>query len=202
MKNWFFIGLVACFFLNSAAKAGEATHVLKQAQEEILQEFEAQRALFEQDKTQLYAFVDQKLSQYFDFLRIGRFVLARHWREASDEQKIAFIKAFRGMLIRTYSSVMFKYTGQTIRYTREQDLGNQQVLVIAEMDNPNGPSFKAEFRMLNEKNQWKIIAVKLEEIDVLINFRNEYDQKISAKGLPALIKELEATNSKVREVVS
>jgi phospholipid transport system substrate-binding protein len=203
MKKWMLAAVFGLLSFGQLAQAGEATNLLQSAQQEILDEFNAKRSLFEQDKSQLYAFVDAKLSKYFDFLRIGRFVLARHWRTAPDAQKIAFIKAFREMLIRTYSSAMFKYTGQAIRYTREQDLGNNQVMVGAEMDNAaGGAPFQAEFRMLKTPEGWKIIAVKLEGIDVLINFRNEYDQTITAKGLPALIKELEGKNASPEAVAS
>lgn len=48
----------------------------------------------------------------FDLEKIGRFVLGRHWNEASDDQKAKYQKLFQQMVITVYTQRFDTYAGQ------------------------------------------------------------------------------------------
>jgi len=56
----------------------------------------------------------------FDLDYIGRFVLGRHWRAASDPQRTAYLDLFAQYVVKTYASRLQGYSGQSFVIVSER----------------------------------------------------------------------------------
>ena len=92
--------------------AQEEPHVLiEKTVQSLLDEFTSQREVLEADKRELYALVDRVAAPLFDLKRISKLVLANHWKQASPQQREEFTEEFKKLLIGTYATALFNYTG-------------------------------------------------------------------------------------------
>ena len=132
------------------------------AVDKLLSEFTTRRGELEADKAALYDMVDQITRPYFDFDRISKLVLAKNWKEASGAQRDAFGEEFRRLLIRTYATALFQYTGkETMAFntTQVKEKGGQQFATVESAKSlcPTVPPIDVYYYMvLAEDNQWKI----------------------------------------------
>src|SRR4051812_48329199 len=53
------------------------------------------------------------LRENFDIPTIGRFVLGRHWGEATDAQRAEYVNLFEDMIVETYTQRFAEYSGQS-----------------------------------------------------------------------------------------
>ena len=56
------------------------------------------------DKRALQDLAEQKIATHFDFQAMTRFAVGRSWRDATPEQQRRLENAFRGLLVRTYTT--------------------------------------------------------------------------------------------------
>ena len=108
----------ALFFAVFVAQAMELgpRETVERGTNQILADFKVNRGKYEADKEQLYAMVKRVALPNFDFERMSKLVLGRHWRQASPEEFGRFQQEFQDLLVRTYATALFEYTGQPINY--------------------------------------------------------------------------------------
>ena len=106
------------FEVGSAAMDAFFVLATLSAVQNLIDEFISQRDEFEQDKTKLFAMVDRVAVPLFDFDRISKLVLAKYWKKATPEQRETFSEEFRKLLIGTYATALFQYTGnESVNFT-------------------------------------------------------------------------------------
>lgn len=89
-----------------AANTADAEAVVKKTTDEVLEKLKAG------SNRGVYALVDQVVLPHFNFAKMSRLVLKEHWKTATKSQKIRFVRAFRGLLVRTYASALVKVAGK------------------------------------------------------------------------------------------
>ena len=98
--------------LSPASYAAQEPHqVIEQTVQILLDEFVENRDEFAADKSALFALVDEVAVPIFDFPRIAKLVLAGHYKHASEAQRESFRDEFKKLLIGTYATALFQYTG-------------------------------------------------------------------------------------------
>ncbi len=90
--------------------------LVQQTTEQTLSRLQDERITLQQNPDGVYDLVKEVISPHFDFIRISAWVLGKHWRKASKEQKLRFVRAFRTLLVRTYGVALLDYSEQEIRY--------------------------------------------------------------------------------------
>src|ERR1043165_6795169 len=65
---------------------------------------------------------------HFDVQAIGRFVLGRYWRTASDAQKTEFLKLFEDMIVKTYNNRFTEYKGEQFVVTGSRADGDSAMV--------------------------------------------------------------------------
>ncbi|HEB66607.1 MAG TPA: ABC transporter substrate-binding protein, partial [Gammaproteobacteria bacterium] len=98
----------------SAATAAQAAEpapdaILKEAMREMVQQLNARRDAIARNPAIVQELAERILLPHVDFVAASRQVLGRHWRRASREQKLAFMREFRTLLLRFYSTALAKY---------------------------------------------------------------------------------------------
>ncbi len=159
----------------------------------VLAKLRAQRPELEQDPEKIFALIEQDVLPHFDFVRISAWVLGKHWRRATREQKLRFVRAFRTILVRTYGTALLEYTDQKIRYLPLRgDPASGDVTVRTEILNPGRTPTTINYRLHRRNGQWKVYDVTVDGVSLVANYRTAFAAEIRDKGLDALIARLEA----------
>lgn len=202
---------VACLLAAAAMPAGaqqtEAApdQLLEATLHEMLEALRAERATLEDDPKHIYTLVEDILVPRIDFGRASRWVLGRHWRTASDEQKRAFVREFRTLLVRFYSNALVEYvntneipdadimTFKPLRVPADE----KDVTVRSEVRQPNGSTIPVDYQMYRTKRGWRVYDVSVEGISMVVSYRSTFATEISQGGMDGLIASLRERNAKL-----
>jgi phospholipid transport system substrate-binding protein len=129
---------------------------------------------------------------------IGNAVLGRHRQTATPAQLQAFQSAFPDYVIRIYASRLTDYSDTTVKITGSAPVGTRGDLAIKSIVSGKSVSqpVKADWRVREIAGQGpKIIDLSLEGVSMVATQRDEFDARIQAKGMDALIADIKANRS-------
>ena len=129
----------------------------------------------------------------FDIPIVGRFVLGRHWRTASKEQRRDYMAIFVDFIVRVYASRFDSYGGElfTARSVIDDESGDK--IVRAQIVRPSGHDpIGVDFRVRMRDEGYKVIDVIVEGISMLHTHRVEFASVVNRKGIDGLLSDLRA----------
>ncbi|MDZ7662265.1 ABC transporter substrate-binding protein [Thiohalophilus sp.] len=165
--------------------------------ERMLVTLEQQAPQLEQNPALIDELVSEIVLPHFDFVRMAGWVLGKHWRTASSEQKLRFVRAFRQMLVRTYAVALLEYRGQRIEYLPlRADPAAGEVTVRTRVLQPGRAPVAFNYTLWERDGQWQVYDLSVDGISLVASFRTSYAAEIRERGLDALIARLEQHNLK------
>jgi len=193
--RWTFVaGLILVFALQGAKAATSPDQLIRQTVDQLINELAEHKTELENDRHRLYEMVDQVIVEHIAVDKVAKLVLARHWREATPEQRASFEEAFRILLIRTYATALFDYTGREEMMFRPLQLNDDDRTTIVRTDVklPGEPAIPVNYKFLRRENgEWQIFDVTIGGISLVTNYRASYSGIIQARGLDGLIEMLQ-----------
>lgn len=193
---------VLLLFVFMAAQPARADQrpdtILHETVEQLLAELDSNRSTLAADKCQLYSLVNRLVLPQFAVDKISRLILGTHSNAASPNLRNRFTRAFMQLMIRTYATAMFEYTGQEeIEYPPfVLDESARTALVQTRVRLPGQAPVPVDYAFLrSEDGRWQIYDVRLDGISLVLSYRRSYDQIIRSKGLEALVHSLETQDT-------
>lgn len=199
----FLFGLCIAAAPAGAAEDGDApVAILESTLQRMLETLREERQTLKQEPERIYSLVDEILVPKVDFVRASRWVLGRHWRRADNAQKRAFIKEFRTLLVRFYSSALVEYVttnevpgADIMRFLPLRAAPHERdVTVRSEVRQPNGSVIPVHYQMYRTKQGWKVYDVSVEGISMVVSYRSSFATEISQGGIDGLIQALRERN--------
>jgi phospholipid transport system substrate-binding protein len=193
-------GLPALVLLSTAAYAAPATEVSQASPQDMISDvstrlfaaLDAQRAALRKNPEAINPIVDEILLPHFDAEYATQLVLARHWSDASAEQRRQFIEAFHSALLRTYGSALTNVTADRMRVLPYRGAPDAtQATVHTEVIRDGGGVVHVDYRLRKTAEGWKAFDVIIEGISYVRSYRTDLDSEIAAKGLDAVIARME-----------
>jgi phospholipid transport system substrate-binding protein len=180
----------------NAAIAEVAPDVLvKTTAEDVLQIVKNDKDIQAGDQKKIFALAEEKILPNFNFERVCRLVLGKHWNQASKEQQDAFQTEFRSLLLRTYATALSKYRNQKIEYKPlRANPGDTKVTVKTEVIQPGGPPIAIDYSLEKFANGWKVYDIVIEGVSLVTNYRSQFSNEIRQSNLDGLIKKLTDKN--------
>lgn len=132
----------------------------------------------------------------FDVDGIGRAVLGKNWKKATDEQRKAYMELFPKYVAKLYAIQFSDYSGETFAVKGSKTTSDGATIVNAEIDQPQGEPIKLDFIVQNAGQSLKVTDVKVEGVSLLVTKRSEFDSVVAQKGIDGLI---QAMRQKVSE---
>ena len=166
--------------------------LVRETTDQVLGELKVNRDAMVADSALLYSMVDAIVLPHFDFERMSKLVLGKHWKNANDAQRVEFVEEFKGLLVRTYATALFEYTDQAVVYKPfHATEGSDRVVVKTEIVPSDGPSIPIDYALSKgEDAAWKVYDIRIEEISMVTNYRSSYGKIIESKGMDSLISQL------------
>lgn len=194
--------LVAIFMmLGSGAAAADTTApdvLVKNTVNEVLEVVKKDKDIQNGDMKKIYALAEEKILPHFDFERMSKIVLGKHWTRANKDQQDTFVKEFRSLITRTYSSALSKYRNQMIDYKplRAQP-GDTDVTVKTLIVQPGGQPIAVDYTLEKGNDEWKVYDVTIEGVSLVTNYRGQFSTEVRQNGMEGLIQTLVEKNKQI-----
>ncbi|MFN2308879.1 MAG: phospholipid-binding protein MlaC [Gammaproteobacteria bacterium] len=174
--------------------------------ERLITALQAQHDTLKQDLATAYRLAEETVLPHVDFPRMTRWVLGRHWRAASEEQRARLTEEFRALLTRSYVTAMVTYVDQILdqaenvqyppaRSRQEGDMATVTMLISQQ----DGQQAVVQYQMYLSDTGWKVYDLQVEGISLALTYRSTFSEEISRSGIDGLIASLTARNQ--REIV-
>jgi phospholipid transport system substrate-binding protein len=170
--------------------------VIRDASELTNEALEGRRDELKGDREALFQLIDDVLLPRWDRQYTGQLVMGRYWREASSEQREAFISGLYRKLLDSYGDGVLQYQADQLKILGTRgDPADGRVMVDSEVRLEDGTAVPISYRLRIHDGSWKVYDVVVEGISYVTNYRNQYASEFRAKGVEKVIEELQATDS-------
>ena len=203
MKNILKIfALIAFFFSNNAWADNMADDSSKKAVKYIADvndkiiSIAANKSISDvKRKDQLIALIDGIVDSSW----IAKFVLAKHYRTPTDEQKERFKDLYRQFLINTYAPKFNSFGDQKFEIKGVSD--QEKYYVVKCIFYPkDAANVSVDFRIkkVPETSEFAVLDIVIEGVSLIETQRSEFGSAIAAKGLDKFLVDLEERVKKLK----
>lgn len=207
LKNGFILLLFSLLFTsNSHAVSQSPNEMLQQATTKMLRSINENRDEIKKSPEKLKSLVEKIILPHLDFIAASKAVMGKYWRRAEKAQKIKFIRQFRLLLLRFYSSALAEYLNGNDKKLNEDLIhyfpskladGETSLTVRAEIQPETGKPIPMRYRLHLTKKGWKIYDVSVEGISMITTYKNNFASQFKSEGIDALIASLEVKNKQL-----
>jgi phospholipid transport system substrate-binding protein len=174
------------------ANTSSPQELVENSAKRMLQELDANRAMYKGDPKKLDALVGNVLLPNFDTEYSARLVLGQYWKTATPEQRKRFVDAFYHSLLRNYGAALIDFTGDRfVVLPYKGDPGDTTATVRTEVKRSSGDKVPVNFSLRKTPEGWKAWDVVIEGISYVKSFRTDFASEIQQKGLDDVITRLE-----------
>lgn len=184
-------------FATAPAFANTPNLIIESAVDELATALKDRKDELREDRKALYGLIDKILLPRFDRKFAAQLVLARHWRDASEEQRERFIDAFYNNMLSRYADGILEFDEsrvEVLAYRGDDSKQRTEVRTIVRLD--DGAKVPVDYDLVRRDNKWLIYNVTIEGVSYIRNYRAEMDSEIKKTGLDAVIERLEAEAKK------
>jgi len=193
------LGFVACFlaatFTVTAAFPGLAATA--QSADQFLISFGKRAARELNDETLSDAAREQRFRELFeeavDLPAIAKFILGRHWRKATKQERADFLAVFEDIALQRFLPIFRRqsdeYAGKSfdIVDVRRDKNNRNLVFVSARVVREQGEPVRLIWRIRERNDQYKILDVTAAGLSMALTLRQEYRSAIKQAGSVAAL---------------
>jgi len=189
-----FFLLLLFFSFNSLAALGP-DELVKKTAEDVIFAIKADQEIQKGNKEKIYKLAEEKILPNFDFNKVARLVLGRAWRSANEEQKQAFIKEFRTLLLKTYAVALSKYKDQEIKFKPTRMSGAEEIVIVkSEIVQSGSQPIRVNYALSQSSGKWLVFDIVIEGVSLVTNYRSQFSSEIKRNGIDVLIDKLAKKN--------
>lgn len=185
-----------CMMGVAQAEAVAPDELIKTTAQDVLEIVKQDKDIQAGNQKKILELVDAKVLPHFDFVRMTKLAVGKHWRTASNEQKQALVTEFRNMLVRTYTKAFTVYRDQTVEVKPFKMAADAtEVTVKTSINKPGAPPVPVDYEMQKSADGWKAYDVAIEGVSMVNSYRGTFDTQIQQNGIDGLIKMLSDKNA-------
>ena len=196
-KNSFALGALFCV-MNTFAMSPNPEDVISTITQEILSEIKNDPSLVKGDLESINLLVEKKVMPILDFEKMTALSVGAKWRQASDVQRESLQKAFRRLLLLSYSgTVKFAEKAKVKILPPRRKKNDSKVVVKTRVSVPGRQAVPVDYRMRLTDDGWKIYDLNVLGLWLVDNYRVQFSQIVGSKGIDGLINEIVKKNNKL-----
>lgn len=132
----------------------------------------------------------------FEIDTIGRFVLGKHWRRATEAEKSEYRRLFENYIVVMSMQRLAAYSGETFVVSGARQQGKKGLVAVnSKIQRPQGGQVQVDWRLRKNQGAWKIVDVVFEGVSMAQVQRVEFDAVIRQSG-----GQIEALLAKLRQI--
>lgn len=134
------------------------------------------------------------LDKYFDVKTIGRWVLGRHWKKATEDERAEYLELFEQLLVDTYVDRFTEYAGKNpLSVTKTLAKKGSDIIVYSNIErSEGGKPVRVDWRVRARGGEFKIVDIMVEGVSMGQTQRSEFASVIRRNGgkIDGLLSEL------------
>ena len=172
-----------------------ALNLVQGTTEKLVKAIKEKKPEIVKDMGVAYDIAQQLVLPHFDIERMSKYVLAKEWGSASDEQKQKFMNEFKQLITNTYTRSIVEFSDETIDYLPVKP-GNkvERVTIQTQVKPSTGKVIPIDYTLSIKDGSWKVIDVRIEEVSLVINYRSTFTRDIRKDGLDQFLLKLAEKN--------
>jgi phospholipid transport system substrate-binding protein len=181
--------------VGAADEAADA--LIKRLSKDVLDNIKTDKSLQAGDMSRIIALVDTKIMPNVNFQRMTASAVGPAWRQASPEQKKRLQEEFKTLLVRTYAGALEQVNDQTVVVKPLRAAAEDREVVVRTEVRGRGDPVQLDYRLEKTPGEgagWKIYNLNVLGVWLVENYRSQFAQEISAKGIDGLIATLADRN--------
>lgn len=133
---------------------------------------------------------------------IGRWVLGRHWRTATETERAEYLKLFEDLMVVSYVDRFAEYAGESLRVNKAVPENETTATVFSEIIRPHqSQPVRVDWRVGRKDATYKIVDVVVEGTSMSNTLRADFTATINQKGgaVSGLLEELRKKTESLKE---
>ena len=120
----------------------------------------------------------------FDTPAIGRFVIGRYWRNASEQEQEDFLTVFEDVIVQRFVPLFEEQSGShfTFGSQRQDEKSPEMSLVNSKLETTSNEVINVVWRVREKGGVQKILDVIIEGASMALTLRSEYSSFIKSSG--------------------
>ena len=119
----------------------------------------------------------------FAVTSVGKFVLGRNWRRASDDEKKEYLTLFEDLMVVTYVDRFQRYAGEALKVTKSRAENDNIATVFSEIQRPGGiKPIRVDWRIGTNGTIYKILDVIVEGASMSNTLRSDFGSIVRRQG--------------------
>ena len=187
--------LLASASLTARAEMPGSDVLINNTAQEVLAIVKQDKDIQAGNQKKVLELVDAKVLPHFDFMRMTRLAVGKHWRTATAEQQQALITEFRNLLVRTYTKAFTVYRDQTVEVKPFKMSANATEVTVKTVIVKQGTqAIPVDYDMEKTATGWKVYDLSIEGVSLVTNYRGTFSDQVQQAGIDGLIKTLVEKN--------
>ncbi len=178
--------LLVCFTLSvpvsssqAASFEDEATDYVKTLAEKAILELTDKKA----PRAQRIALFRTFFNAHFAVEGIGKWILGRHWKKASDEERVEYLRLFEDLMVVSYVDRFAAYTGEPLMIIKTLTQNDTNATVFTEIEQSGGtPPVHVDWRIARKESLYKVVDVVVEGTSMSSTLRSDFGSTIRQRG--------------------
>ncbi len=199
MKKLFTILLLSLFTSSAFAEDAEKIGAVKKFVEEVGNKvitIAGEKQISEPKKREkIIAVIDGVIDAEW----IGRFVLGKNYKTATDLQRERFTKLYRDFMINTYGPKFQNYNGRKFTVNEVVEQGGFYIAKAEFLPHDSSVAISVDFRVKERGGKLAILDFIAEGISLIETQRSEFNSAISQKGTDKFLDELTERVEKLKK---
>lgn len=188
-------GLGSMSMVGALAQAEEGPdQLIRRLSQDVLETIRKDKEVQAGDVRKVTAFVDTKLMPHVNFTRMTASAVGRSWRQASPEQQKRLQEEFKTLLVRTYAGAISQVKDQTVAVKPLRASASDTEVIVRSEVVGRGDPIQLDYRMEKAASGWRIYDLNVLGVWLVENYRTQFAQEISARGIDGLIASLAERN--------
>jgi phospholipid transport system substrate-binding protein len=133
-------------------------------------------------------------NENFDVPAIGRFVIARYWRGASEADRAAFLEVFENAMVQRFLPLLAENSSERFQIGSVTPDSNAEdmAMIDSRIERSQGEPYRVAWRVREREGQFRILDIVAEGVSMAITLRSEYGTVLKNNGgqLPPLTEAL------------
>ncbi|MEQ8664145.1 MAG: ABC transporter substrate-binding protein [Rhodospirillales bacterium] len=123
----------------------------------------------------------EMMNRYFNIEGIARWVLGRHWRNATDAERSEYLVLYEDLMIETYVDRFASYQGESLTIGKVDIRDGKDAIVSTVFNRPNEDSpIAVDWRVREYEGTFKVIDIMIEGVSMGQTQRSEFASAIKS----------------------
>jgi len=135
--------------------------------------------------------IEDSVGQRFNWPDMAKSSMGAHWKKQTEEQRKEYVDLYTQLVRDTYLTKIDRYSGEEVRYVREEIKGNFAVVSV-KIITTKGTDIPVDYRMKKSGDNWLIYDVAVEGVSLVNNYRTQFASMLDSLSDAEFLKELRA----------